>query len=645
MNLTLNIPESTQPPITVEVGGTTELTSYASQVAGLPDYPDTFPPAIGSAANQAVAGNDPRLTNSRAPSPHTHPLADLTGVTPAAIGAVATTALSTTGGASKVPQFGATADLTTGDFANDNVITNPGGNLWFPDKRGPLWMKRDGTASGAKIFMWEDHDVEGGELIMESPHRIALVWGENGAIQVGLSRGITDVGFIQIQNRNTATALSPLGKGYPIVFNSTFHNGTASEIPAGFPGMQARTRADKQVELVMFAGSTFPDTFASQDPSMPEIVALTPEGFRDPNGNAPAFVTLTDGGTITVTCATTKSHQNHFITLAGNRTLAFTAAQNGMRGTIIVSQDGTGSRTLTLPANSAKQSGFALTTAPYAVDKIDWTYVAGEYYFTIDKDFVLSLDTDAEAFLTAASITAASTEGIAVNNLVKQLKADDVWNNLIAAYPVVGNTSTAHAQDLKGAYDATFGAGVTHSTNGVTGSATNTGWMDTGVNISALSRRDDIAIYAYNKTTLPTDLSRLFGTSGTNARFYVSRFANSFFAHGPNSNTQNTANITTGGDFRGHMLWGRSSSTLGIVRFNAVAQTPADAAVSAPTASITFLAQNDGTASSTRGVSPTNANFAFCAITTAALGTDSAKWAAFTSAVNAFQTALGRQNV
>jgi hypothetical protein len=64
MNLTLTIPESTQPPITVTVGGTTggatELTSYVSQVAGLPDYPAAFPP-------------------------------DLTGVTPAAIGAMANT--------------------------------------------------------------------------------------------------------------------------------------------------------------------------------------------------------------------------------------------------------------------------------------------------------------------------------------------------------------------------------------------------------------------------------------------------------------------------------------------------------------------------------------------------------------------------
>jgi hypothetical protein len=63
MNLTLTIPESTQPPITVEVGGTTELTSYETQVESLPDYPSTFPP-------------------------------DLTGVTPAAIGAASTADLS-----------------------------------------------------------------------------------------------------------------------------------------------------------------------------------------------------------------------------------------------------------------------------------------------------------------------------------------------------------------------------------------------------------------------------------------------------------------------------------------------------------------------------------------------------------------------
>ena len=73
MNLTLTIPESEQPPITVTggggaqppiaitltvggaAGGTAELTSYVAQVAGLPDYPATFPPDLTGVTPAAIA--------------------------------------------------------------------------------------------------------------------------------------------------------------------------------------------------------------------------------------------------------------------------------------------------------------------------------------------------------------------------------------------------------------------------------------------------------------------------------------------------------------------------------------------------------------------------------------------------------------
>jgi hypothetical protein len=133
MNLTLTIPESTQPPITVEVGGTTELTSYAFQVAGLPDYPATFLPAIGSAANQAVAGNDSRLTDARTPTAHksSHATGGADAMTPSDIGAMANTnaavnaAIATNAAASRnaanlgrvfaAKDYGATGDGTTDD--------------------------------------------------------------------------------------------------------------------------------------------------------------------------------------------------------------------------------------------------------------------------------------------------------------------------------------------------------------------------------------------------------------------------------------------------------------------------------------------------------------------------------------------------
>jgi hypothetical protein len=492
--------------------------------------------------------------------------------------------------------------------------------------------------------MWEDHDVEGGELIMESPHRIALVWGENGAIQVGLSRGITDVGFIQIQNRNSATALSPLGKGYPIVFNSSFHNGTASESPAGFPGMQARTRADKQVELVMFAGSTFPNTFASQDPSMPEIVALTPEGFRDPNGNAPAFVTLTDG-TITVTCSTTKSFQNHAVTLAEDSTLAFSGATAGMRGTILISQNATGGHTITLPANSAYQTAITLSTGPLKTDRLDWLYDGNYYYFELKTDYTIPFDTDAVTFLAAASISQATAEGVALNRLVLDLKQYDLWSNdIIEAYPLIGGTSAKHAYGLKRAgYDATFGSTVTHNSNGITGSASNTGWMSTGINVSALGLRDDIGIYAYNKTPVITANGHIFGTGGTNARFYVVKSSNRQFGSGPCSGDVNT--VSTLQDVvtdAGHYWFGRTSSTAIAIAADADWTTGTNTANTAPTIPIHFLSNSDGTGSATRGIAPTNANLAFAAVTK---GLTQTKYNNLRACIDNFQTALGRQNV
>jgi hypothetical protein len=59
------------------IPGGEELTSYAEQVAALDDYPATFPPTIGSGADQAVAGNDSRLTNARTPTAHSHELDEL----------------------------------------------------------------------------------------------------------------------------------------------------------------------------------------------------------------------------------------------------------------------------------------------------------------------------------------------------------------------------------------------------------------------------------------------------------------------------------------------------------------------------------------------------------------------------------------
>jgi len=81
---------------------------------------------------------------------------------------------------------------------------------------------------------------------------------------------------------------------------------------------------------------------------------------------------LTDGATITPDFS---AAQNFSVTLAGNRTLANPTNQvAGQTGSIFVTQDGTGSRTLSYGANWDFPAGTAptLTTAAAGVDRIDY---------------------------------------------------------------------------------------------------------------------------------------------------------------------------------------------------------------------------------------------------------------------------------
>lgn len=102
-----------------------------------------------------------------------------------------------------------------------------------------------------------------------------------------------------------------------------------------------------------------------------------------------AYVTLTDGATITWTVAGLIN--NATVTLGGNRTLAFSGTINGMTGTLIVRQDGTGSRLLTLPAGSKVIGGGAgaitLSTAANAIDVLTWTFDGATYFWTYGKNF------------------------------------------------------------------------------------------------------------------------------------------------------------------------------------------------------------------------------------------------------------------
>lgn len=105
-------------------------------------------------------------------------------------------------------------------------------------------------------------------------------------------------------------------------------------------------------------------------------------------GASPA--TLTDGATITWSI-TNSTISNAQVTLGGNRTLSVSGAVAGWSGTLVVKQDATGSRTLTLPAGSKVVNGGAgaitLTTAASAVDLLTVYYDGTNYWWTYGKNF------------------------------------------------------------------------------------------------------------------------------------------------------------------------------------------------------------------------------------------------------------------
>lgn len=84
-------------------------------------------------------------------------------------------------------------------------------------------------------------------------------------------------------------------------------------------------------------------------------------------------------------------------------------------------------------------------------------------------------DPDAQLFLnaeTAAGVTLTKNQANSINQLVLDLKANNLWSKMKFIYPMIGGTSTSHKFNLKNpldtnaAYRLVFNGGWTHSANG-----------------------------------------------------------------------------------------------------------------------------------------------------------------------------------
>ena len=542
------------------------------------------------------------------------------------LGTAATADKSTTGGANKVPQFDIAGRLVTDNLTPSGFGSATKG-IYVGDLQFFGMLKTNGQKMGG-LYGWEAHSG-GGEVILDSASRIAIAPGAHSAIQLGLSIA-GGTGYVYVQSQGNATSENP-GKSKPLYFVRQYWTGSGSAfaksvgIEAGGDGIDS--------ELVFFANGTEPDG-AGLDGSRPEIVAVTVDGLRDP-GNYPTFTTLDGGSNLTVTCSKTKSSQNAKTTLTGNRTVTVSGAVAGMRGVILVTQDSGGSRTLTPTEGTALDLS---NTAGY-VDRVSWEFDGLFYHWSTVKNVSLSLpalDADATAFISAASITDTAKKA-AVDALVTDLKAANLWTRFYAIYPFIGDSGdgVANSYNLRdtGAYRITWTGSPTHDANGVTG-VVSTAYGNTGINLNTLGATNSAFGYVYCRTQTPTDAKYFFGANATN-RFNLSRSGGSLAVGGPN-NTNILMNIGASSDFRRHVAINRASSVVAQIYMDSTVST-VDATVStaAPNANIHILGRSDAASTGT------NANLAFAAF---GPSVNPSEWATFVAIIDTFQTALGRAN-
>lgn len=163
------------------------------------------------------------------------------------------------------------------------------------------------------------------------------------------------------------------------------------------------------------------------------------------------------------------------------------------------------------------------------------------------------VDADAQAFLTAAAITDPTISG-AINTLVVQMKADNIWSKMRAVYPMVGGTANSHKfnlkdpRDLDAAFRIVFNGGWTHSNNGATPNGTN-GFADTKLlgRTDLTTNNSGIGIYSGTQS-LNT------GGFGTGVIFHIyPRFTDSnTYYRIMNSSGASTNNGTSLGFFHGY---------------------------------------------------------------------------------------------
>lgn len=208
---------------------------------------------------------------------------------------------------------------------------------------------------------------------------------------------------------------------------------------------------------------------------------------------------------------------------------------------------------------SATNSTYILVTADVG-QSIKCTVTATNFSGSANADSntvtpTSAVDPDAQAFITAASITD-PTQQSAINNLVIGLKADGLWTKMKAIYPFVGGTSTTTSYNLRNTaqYQLSWNGGWTWNSQGVTGNGSNS-FANTGFNPnSAFTTNDSAHLSIYSRTNSAASAYVDFGaTNGLgNSTAINSAYANNAVSLLHNGSTGvNVTNLNTQGFYIG----------------------------------------------------------------------------------------------
>ena len=240
------------------------------------------------------------------------------------------------------------------------------------------------------------------------------------------------------------------------------------------------------------------------------------------------------------------------------------------------------------------------------------------------------VDPDAQAFITAASITDPTQQG-AINTLVVDLKGYNIWTKFKAIYPVVGGSASSHAVNLKtpGTYNLSFQVGWTHSANGMLPLNT---FANTNLNDNTILTLNSVHISYYSRTNENIAVIEM-GTGLSDGLFIEARTAGISYYRVHSTTLLQHADT----DSRAFYVANRTASNVMNAWKNGVKlATSSGASTTKQNFNIYIGALNNGGTASFQ----TNKQCAFASIGDGLTDTDAAN---FYTAVQAYQTTLSRQ--